>query len=148
MQKTKIMLGLALAVLSVAVCAAQSSPTMSQQGASSAQTAPQAPGAATTPQAQPAQPPSHAKTVDDELQLTPDQKQKIQGVIDDENKQMGAIREDSSLTPEQKQQKAMSVRQEGATKIKAVLSPEQLQKLAALQERARQQQSTSPSSPQ
>jgi Spy/CpxP family protein refolding chaperone len=43
---------------------------------------------------------------------------------------------------EQKQQKAREIRQAGVPRIKAVLTPEQLQKLAAIQERNRQQNNT------
>lgn len=88
-----------------------------------------------------------AGSIDDELQLTPDQKQKIAAVIDDEKKQMGAVRDNASMPMDQKQQKAAQIRQDGAVKIRAVLTPEQLQKLAALQEKARQQQNSSPNSP-
>jgi Spy/CpxP family protein refolding chaperone len=87
-------------------------------------------------------------TVEDELQLTPDQKQKIAAVVDDENKQIMAVRDDNSMTMQQKQQKVMQIRQEGSPKIKAVLTPEQLQKLAAIQQRAREQQGAGQSAPQ
>jgi len=91
---------------------------------------------------------SQGPSVDDELQLTPDQKEKIAAVVDEENKQIGAVRDDTSLTMEQKQQKAREIRQAGAPRIKAVLTPEQLQKLAAIQERNRQQQNNTQTSPQ
>jgi hypothetical protein len=80
--------------------------------------------------------------VDDQLQLTQDQKEKIAAIVDDENRQLGALRNDNSLTLEQKQQKAAQIRQAGVPKIKALLTPEQLQKLDLIvQERDRQQQS-------
>jgi len=80
------------------------------------------------------------RSVEDELQLTPDQKQKIAEVVDDENKQISAVRNDTSLSMDQKQQKVLQIRQEGSPKIKAILTPEQLQKLAAIQQRMRDQQ--------
>src|SRR5215471_4293271 len=80
------------------------------------------------------------RSVEDELQLTPDQKQKIAEVVDDENKQITAVRNDTSLSMDQKQQKVLQIRQEGSPKIKAILTPEQLQKLAAIQQRMRDQQ--------
>ncbi len=122
---------------------AQTSGASPQASMPQAQTAPQsqAGSSAATPQ-------SRQASIDDELQLTSDQKQRIQAVVDDENKQMGAVRDDSSMSPDQKQQKAIQIRRDGATRIKAVLTPDQLQKLAAIQEKARQQQGTSPSSPQ
>lgn len=85
-------------------------------------------------------PQSGARTVEDELQLTPDQKVKIASIVDDENKQIEAVRNDSSMSLEQKQQKVMQIRQEGSPKIKAILTPEQLQKLTAIQQRMRQEQ--------
>jgi len=48
---------------------------------------------------------------------------------------------------QQKQQKALQIRQESTPKIKAVLTPEQLQKLAAIQQRMRSQ-GTGQSAPQ
>src|SRR5579864_7782220 len=75
---------------------AQSSPVQSSpsQSAAPSQAAPSA------QQGQPA-------SVDDELQLTPDQKQKIATVVDDENRQISAVRDDNSMSLEQKQQKVM-----------------------------------------
>jgi Spy/CpxP family protein refolding chaperone len=83
---------------------------------------------------------SGQKSVEDELQLTPDQKQKIAEVVDDENKQITAVRNDTSLSMDQKQQKVLQIRQEGSPRIKAILTPEQLQKLAAIQQKMRDQQ--------
>ncbi|HET7440805.1 MAG TPA: hypothetical protein VFJ47_05830 [Terriglobales bacterium] len=119
------------------------------QTPSATQAAPQnpAPSQATPPSqtspgsnAPAARTPGQATSIEDELQLTPDQKQKISTIVDDENRQIGAVREDQSLTMDQKIQKVQEIRKVGAPKIKAVLTPEQLQKLAAIQERARQQQ--------
>src|SRR5260370_8836991 len=77
---------------------------------------------------------SQGPSVDDELQLTPDQKEKIAAVVDEENKQIGAVRDDTSLTMEQKQQKAREIRQAGGPRIKEVLTPEQFQNLTPLQD--------------
>ena len=90
-----------------------------------------------------AQQANQSGSIDEELQLTPDQKQKIAAVVDDENKQISAVRDDNSMSLEQKQQKVMQIRQAGTPKIKAILTPEQLQKLAAIQQRMRQQNSQS-----
>jgi periplasmic protein CpxP/Spy len=87
------------------------------------------------PQTQSSQP----KSIDDELQLTPDQKQKIAAVVDDENRQISAVRDDNSMGLEQKQQKVMQIRQAGTPKIKAILTPDQLQRLAVIQQRMRDQ---------
>ena len=91
--------------------------------------------------------PGQGATIEDELQLTPDQKQKIASVVDEENKQIVAVRDDASLSTDQKMQKVQEIRKVGAPKIKAILTPEQLQKLAAIQERARQQQNNQAAPP-
>lgn len=87
-------------------------------------------------------------SIDQELQLSEDQKQKIAAVVDDENRQIETLRNDNSLSLEQKQQKVLAIRQSGSPKIKAILTPEQLQKLAAIQQRMRQQQGGNENSPQ
>ncbi len=88
---------------------------------------------------------------DNPLNLTDEQKAKLQPIIADENKQMDAVRSDTSLTTDQKIQKANQIRSDASPKIRAVLTPEQLQKLAQLQEKAKQQrenQSAPPSDSQ
>lgn len=81
-----------------------------------------------------------SQTADDNpLGLTEEQKTKLRPIIADENQQMEAVRNDSSLNMEQKVAKANQIRETASPKIRAVLTPEQLQKLAELQ-KARQQQ--------
>ena len=72
------------------------------------------------------------------MNLTEDQKAKLRPILQDENQQMEALRNDTSMTQEQKIAKANEVRQNASPKIKAILTPEQLQKLADLQQKARQ----------
>jgi len=159
--------------LSIALAAAQSTTTTPSSPDTHAQSAPgtqppASPGPSSNSQsttgqqsAAPSQGSSNANSgpsgqtsVEDELNLTQDQKQKIAEVVDDENKQISTVRNDTSMSMEQKQQKVMQIRQEGAPRIKAVLTPEQLQKLAVIQQRMREQQqggagaSTPQSSPQ
>jgi hypothetical protein len=90
---------------------------------------------------------AQAQTQSDEdnpLNLTEEQKAKLRPIIADENQQMDGVRNDTSLTQEQKIAKANQIRQEASPKIKAILTPEQLQKLAQMQqERAKQQQNQS-----
>lgn len=143
-----ILLGTALSLALSAGAAAQSTPSTDSQS-------PNPPAAQTTPeQAPPAQQPPTAQTspqqgtarqgsapsIDDELQLTDDQKQKIATIVDDENKQISAVRDDNSMNMDQKKQKVTEIRQTATPKIKAILTPEQLQKLAAIQQRMREQQ--------
>ena len=151
-ETTSTILGTALLLALSAGAAAQSaSPSTGSQTSapppaqSAPEPAPAAPqpssssGAQTSPQQGAAQQ-SGSASIDDELQLTDDQKQKIAVIVDDENKQISAVRDDNSISLEQKQQKALGIRQAATPKIKAVLTPDQLQKLAAIQQRMRQQQ--------
>jgi protein CpxP len=145
-----ISLGLVFALLISVGAAAQASPP--PPSSSQPDAAPPAQSAPPPAQSQSSAPPSGnssganasaqsgSNSVDDELQLTPDQKQKIAAVVDDENKQISAVRDDNSMNLEQKQQKVLAIRQAGTPKIKAVLTPDQLQKLAAIQQRMRDQQ--------
>lgn len=81
---------------------------------------------------------------DNPLNLTDEQKTKLRPIIADENQRMEALRNDNSMSQSQKIDKANQIRAEASPKIKAILTPEQLQKLAQLQQdRARQQQQES-----
>jgi Spy/CpxP family protein refolding chaperone len=61
---------------------------------------------------------------------------------------MEALRNDNSMSQAQKIDKANQIRAQASPKIKAILTPEQLQKLAQLQQdRARQQQESQPATP-
>lgn len=163
-----ILLGMALSlVLSVGAAAQTASPSTDSQSANppAAQTAPeqspssQQPSTSSGAQAGATSSDAHAgaqqgsaqqggsNSIDDELQLTDDQKQKIAAIVDDENKQLSGIRNDNSMTLDQKKQKALEVRQTATPKIKAILTPEQLQKLATIQQRMREQQGQGSSTP-
>jgi Spy/CpxP family protein refolding chaperone len=150
-------------ILSLALALAISMPAAAQSSASnpSSQSAP----AQTTPAPPPSMQQSAPSTAnqstaqqqaneDNPLNLTDDQKAKLRPIIADENQQMEALRNDNSMSQAQKIDKANQIRAQASPKIKAVLTPEQLQKLAQMQQdRARQQQqesqpATSPSNSQ
>ena len=113
---------------------AQSTPTQAAPGQAGA--APEAAPGHAQPQAQTAE--------DNPLNLTDDQKAKLRPILQDENQQIEALRNNTSMTQEQKIAKANEVRQNASPKIRAILTPEQLQKLADLQQKARQQQPSAP----
>jgi Spy/CpxP family protein refolding chaperone len=73
------------------------------------------------------------------LQLTDAQKAKLQPIIQEEMSQIQAVRNDNSLTMDQKVAKVREIKQTEFPKIQAVLTPEQQKKLADMQQRARQQ---------
>jgi protein CpxP len=139
-------LALALAISLPAV--GQSSATNPSAQSAPAQTAPappsstqQSPPATANPNSAQAQAQANE---DNPLNLTDDQKAKLRPIIADENQQMEALRNDNSINQAQKIDKANQIRAQASPKIKAILTPEQLQKLAQLQQdRARQQQQES-----
>jgi Spy/CpxP family protein refolding chaperone len=108
-----------------------------------AQATPSTPGPAeSAPQAGP------QKQADNPLDLTEEQKARLRPIVLEENQQMEALRNDASLNPEQKVAKANQIREAASPKIKAILTPEQLQKLSQMQqERTREQQRESQSAP-
>jgi hypothetical protein len=79
-------------------------------------------------------------STEDELQLTNEQKEKLQPIIQEEMVQIDAVRTDNSLTMEQKQAKVAQIKKDHFPKIEAILTPEQRKKLVDMQEKARQQQ--------
>ena len=112
----------------------QSTPTQSTPG----QAGPASEATPVTPQSQ-AQP-----AEENPLNLTDEQKAKLRPILQEENQQMEAVRNDSSMNQEQKVAKANEIRQTASPKIKAILTPEQLQKLADLQKAKQQQNQSAP----
>ena len=139
---------LALALAISLPSAAQSQPANSPQ-AEPSQSTPAAPPSAqqNTPANNQGSAQSQANQ-DNPLNLTDDQKAKLRPIIMDENQKMEALRNDSTMTQEQKIAKAQEIRADASPKIKAILTPEQLQKLAELQrERAAQEQQQNQAAP-
>jgi Spy/CpxP family protein refolding chaperone len=102
-------IGYILSCLHVAPTRAHSSSPVSGQGQS--QTEPAAPG---------------PKDLDDEkLNLSQDQKNQIKQFRKDEKSQIDAVRNDSSLTPEQKEKKIRQIRRDTHKQVLGVLTPEQ-----------------------
>ena len=142
-------LSMALAMSLPAV--AQSSTTNTPE-----HTPPEAPAQATPSQAAPGQPgaaseaaPTHPQAQaqageDNPLNLTDEQKTKLRPILAEENQQLETLRNDTSMTQEQKMAKANEIRQTAGPKIKAILTPEQLQKLADLQKAKQQQNQSAP----
>ena len=129
---------------------AQAAPSQSEPAQSApSQPAPGQSGASA--QASQGQSQAHAQSQGEEdnpLNLTDEQKAKLRPIVADETQQLDAVRSDSSLSTEQKVQKANQIRETASPKIKAILTPEQLQKLADMQQKARQQQGSPSSEPQ
>lgn len=69
------------------------------------------------------------------LNLTEDQKAKLQPILQDEFQQMKAVRDDASLNRDQKHEKMMQIRQTFQPQVTAVLTPNQQQKLEQMKEK-------------
>ena len=141
-----------LFVLALAVNLSAFSQSKSQSNSSPSQSQPSQAAPSAPPPAQQNAPGNQASgqqqqsNEDNPLNLTDDQKAKLRPIIMDENQQMEALRNDTTMTQEQKIAKANQIRADASPKIKAILTPEQIQKLTQLQEeRARQQQQQQPS---
>jgi len=70
-----------------------------------------------------------AQAVAQELNLTPQQKEKILPILAAEVPKVQAIKNDNSLSKIQKMQQVRAIHQQTDPQMKAILSPEQYQKL-------------------
>ncbi len=64
----------------------------------------------------------------EELKLTDEQKTKVKAVFEEQSKKQQELRSESTLTPEQRREKAQSMREEANKKMKGILTPEQYTK--------------------
>lgn len=83
-----------------------------------------------------------------ELNLSDQQKEKLKPILQDEAKQLRAVHEDSSLTPDQKRDKVKQIRKTFRPQIQAVLTPEQQEKFKNLREEAREKRQGKPETKQ
>jgi protein CpxP len=72
-----------------------------------------------------------------ELNLTDDQKPKFQEIMKSSREKMKDLREDTSLSSEEKKAKAKEIQENTATQMKALLTPEQFTKWQELVKHAR-----------
>jgi periplasmic protein CpxP/Spy len=71
-----------------------------------------------------------------QLNLTPQQKAKVLPILRDEAPKLQAIKNDNSLSRMQKAQAVKGLHQQTDPQMKAILSPEQYQKLQAIRRQA------------
>jgi Spy/CpxP family protein refolding chaperone len=64
----------------------------------------------------------------DQLNLTAEQKPKVQAIIDAQRLKVRGLREDTSLTPDDRRAKMKAIHEDEVTQMKAVLTPEQFDK--------------------
>jgi Spy/CpxP family protein refolding chaperone len=91
-------------------------------------------GHAALAQHEPGQGPGGGKMAK-ELNLTADQQAKIKQIMEANHTKMQAIRNDQSLTQEQRQQQMRALHESMKTQMDAVLTPDQQQKMAQMHEK-------------
>jgi hypothetical protein len=72
-----------------------------------------------------------------QLNLTDAQQQQIKPILENESKQMQALREDSSLSQQDRMTKMMAIRQESSSQIKPVLNADQQKQYEEMMNRRR-----------
>jgi protein CpxP len=79
---------------------------------------------------------SKAQGIAQQLNLTPQQKEKILPILVAEAPKVSAIKNDNSLSKIQKVQQLRAIHQQSDPQMKAILSPEQYQKLKQIRAQA------------
>ena len=73
----------------------------------------------------------------DQLNLTADQKPKVQSIMEAQMQKMRDLRQDTSLTVEDRRAKAKAIHENTVTQMKAVLTADQFQKWQDMQSKMR-----------
>ena len=76
------------------------------------------------------------EAISQQLNLTPEQKAKVLPILRDEAPKVEAIKNDNSLSKMQKVQQIRAIHQQTDPQMKAILSPEQYQKLQGIRRQA------------
>jgi len=79
---------------------------------------------------------AHLQMLSEKLNLTEDQKAKLKPILQDQAQQLRALRDDPSLSPEQKSAKKKIVRELTHDQINSVLTPEQQDKFKQMKQDA------------
>lgn len=119
--------------------ASQSASQASQSTADAASQAKDTAGQAVSDTEAKAELQSKLQQLSSELNLTDDQKTQLKPILQDEVGKLKAVRDDSSLSPDQKQAKMKTIHDGAKTQIDAILTPEQQKKLQAMKEGSDQQ---------
>jgi hypothetical protein len=75
-----------------------------------------------------------AQAISQQLNLTPQQKEKVLPILADEVPKVQAIKNDNSFSKMQKMQQLRAIHQQTDPQMKAILTPEQYQKLKAIRQ--------------
>jgi periplasmic protein CpxP/Spy len=76
------------------------------------------------------------EAISQQLNLSPQQKVKVLPILADEAPKVEAIKNDNSLSKIQKMQQLRAIHQQSDPQMKAILSPEQYQKLQGIRQQA------------
>jgi Spy/CpxP family protein refolding chaperone len=79
---------------------------------------------------------SKAQAIAQQLNLTPQQKEKVLPILIDEVPKVQAIKNDNSLSKIQKVQQVRAIHQQTDPQMKAILTPAQYQKLKTIRQQA------------
>jgi Spy/CpxP family protein refolding chaperone len=82
-----------------------------------------------------------------QLNLTPDQKTKIKPIAEDARKQTTALRTDTTLTKDQKKEKAKAIGKSFMEKILPILTADQKAKLKSMREEAKEKREEKTAAP-
>ncbi len=74
----------------------------------------------------------------EQLTLTDDQKAKIKPILEEQRKDMAKLREDTSMSPEDRRAKSMEIRKESNEKIRKLLNADQQKKWDDMQQQMQQ----------
>jgi len=74
--------------------------------------------------------------ISSDLNLTDAQKAQLKPILQSEVQELKSVKDDASLSPDQKQAKAKDIRQNYKSQISSILTPEQQKKLATMRETA------------
>lgn len=77
---------------------------------------------------------SYLQQISSELNLTDDQKTQIKPMLQSEFQQLKSVKDDTTMSQEQKQAKAQEIHASAKSQIANVLTPEQQKKLATMRE--------------
>jgi len=74
------------------------------------------------------------QTLSSELNLTDEQKAQIKPILQDEVQQLKSVKDDASLSPDQKKAKVAEIRQSHKSQMSSILTPDQQKKLDSIKE--------------
>jgi Spy/CpxP family protein refolding chaperone len=69
-----------------------------------------------------------------QLDLTPEQQPKVRSILEEQQKQLTALRQNSSMSEEDRRAKMQEIHRSGMEQIRGILTPEQQQKMQQMRQ--------------